>query len=480
MRIALVNPPVSSGAVWVREGRCQQFDIWGTPFPPLSLAYILGGVSQISGVEGRIFDPSAQHQPFLGHLDEIARFSPELMVVATATPTVASDLGWYVVEIKKHLPGIKVCAIGIHVSVLPDATLRSFPALDFAVIGEPELPVFQLVTRLQQRQNISNVAGVAFRDADLICVNEKATPLDNLDDLAAPVWTGINFRDYMMPIKRRPFLLIGFERGCPFSCRFCAAHAYYGKKVRKRGVASLLAEIERYVAAGVCDFLFWAEVFSLDRQYLHDFLTGLEESGLAGKIKWVSNSRVDHLDQETIARMAKTGCWQLALGLEFGSNQVLQLAGKGGGATVEQGARVVRWCRQAGIAADGHFIMGFPGETERTLEDTIRFASSIPLTFAHFYNATPFPGSPLYQEALEKGWFLRQDEWDRVHQADYLLELPNLSRETVGRYISRAYRKFYSDPRVMVRILRVADNLREVLSIIFLGIRFVRAMLWKK
>lgn len=455
-KVALINPPVKSNATWVREGRCQQLDIWGAPFPPLSLAYISSFLLS-ADIKTRIFDSAVRGKNYNHMLRKISEFSPSLVIMATTTPTIESDGRWFSALLKKNIPGIKIAVIGIHLSVLPEETLRDYPFFDFAIMGEPEFTSRELAICLMCKGDLHSVDGIAFRKEREIIKNRRRENVDSLDDLGFPDWTGIDWQDYRLPIVNKPFSLLEFERGCPFSCRFCAAHVYHGKRLRKRSINKMIEEIYAYLERGVNNFLFWAESFTFDREYLKLFLDAIMRERLNEKIRWNCNSRVDNVDRETLLHMKEAGCWQIAFGLEFGNENILRLSKKMGNSSLKQGEQAVCLADEIGIVADGHFMMGFPGESAETMQDTIDYACRLPLTFAHFYSATPFPGSSLYEEAVANKW-LKEEDVPKISQSSSVMHIPGLNPETVNSYIMKAYRAFYLRPVSLLRIAKIPKN----------------------
>lgn len=478
MRIALLNPPTPASETWVREGRCQQLDIWGAPYPPLTLASIAGQLAPDG--DCLIVDSGPAGLDLEATLGRVAAFGPNLAIVATATPTIATDLSWFADALKHRLPDSRIAAIGIHVSCLPAETLRDFPAVDYILRGEVELTCRELVRALADgARDLRHITGLAFRDADTIVLNAPRAFLEDLDALALPAWPGVDFGQYRLPILDVPFNLLAFARGCPFHCAFCNAGVYYGKKLRRRSPESLIREIRQNIRElGVRDFLFLTESSTLDPASLRRFLTLLRKEGLHRQIRWVSNSRVDVADTGLFREMREAGCWQVAFGLEFGTDRMLRLARKGGKATLATARETVRAVVAAGIVADGHFIMGYPGETADDLRQTIAFARSLPLTFAHFYAAAPFPGSRLYEEAVASGALAGQD-WRSINQHRSSLGTGHLDPETVDRFIALAYRRFYFRPRTVLRMLRIPRRPVEYATLFVKGIRFAWDVLVK-
>lgn len=473
MKVLLINPPTPDLAVWVREGRCQQWDIWGAPFAPFSLAMVSTQLTR-AGHDCRILDCGPAGLDINAVLKEAEKFMPAIAILSTASPTIESDLAWFTPQLKNILPACQIAALGIHPSSLPEKTLERYAHLDFIFLGEPELPAVALVTAIANGSNFfREIPNLAYKNKNgEIYVNERVEYPTNLDALGFPDWDKIDFNNYKMPIVKRPFSLISFSRGCPYKCKYCAAGSYNGKKLRKRSIPSLIEEIKFNLDHNVSDFLFWTELMTLDDTYLNEFLETIFKEKLDRRIHWVCNSRVDSVRDNTLRKMHRAGCWQIAFGLEFGSDEILKLSGKGGSATLDKGREAVHMASNAGLVVDGHFMMGYPGETEKHLQATIDFACSLPLTFAHFYAATPFPGSELYTSAIENAW-CSPDAWESYNQDDASLTTPWLSPKITNSYICKAYKKFYLRPSIFARILKIPKSLYEYIEIMKMGVAFM-------
>jgi len=177
--------------------------------------------------------------------------------------------------------------------------------------------------------------------------------------------------------------------------------------------------------------------------------------------------------------MKKAGCWQIAFGFEFGEDRILALVQKGGKASIEQSRLAAEMAAQAGLIIDGHFLLGYPGETETTILKTIALARSLPVTFAHFYAAAPFPGSGLYEEASRSGW-IRQYDWKNFGQDASAIVTPELSSEQINHCIRRAYREFYFRFAAARRILSIPSTVREFYSLLNLAYSFCRQFIFAK
>ncbi len=453
MHVLLLNPPAGGGRKFIREGRCtQEQGVWATLWPPLSLAGI-GAVLERDGHQVRIMDCPAQGRTFDDVKMAIDGMNPGVIIWSTGTPSIESDLQ-LASRIKSWSPAARTVVFGTHVTALDRECLQSAPGLDIIVRNEPEATVAELVSTLSESKGIDGIAGITYRNEQGGVVRNPARPfMENLDDLPFPAWHLIDVDRYRLPLKGRPFLMVAPLRGCPFQCSFCTCHTYYGARLRTRSVESVIAEItydqERF---GISDFFFWAETFVVNKDYVRRLCRAMLERNV--RIAWTANSRVDTVDAELLSLMAEAGCWMISFGIESASQAVLDRADKG--TRVSDSITAVQLARRAGIKTVGHFILGLPGETEGSLEETIVFAGKLKLDLAQFYCAVPFPGSRLYERALKEGW-INPPDFSNFNQNTPLLNLPALPAGVVSRYRARAYRRFYTSPANVFRALRLVN-----------------------
>jgi radical SAM superfamily enzyme YgiQ (UPF0313 family) len=461
MQILLLNPPAHDNKKFIREGRCtQEQGVWATLWPPLSLA-TMGAVLEEDGHVVKIVDCAAQEisRNALGHV--IRDFLPEAVIWSTGTPSIESDLE-LASFIKRCDNKISTAVFGTHVTVLDKECLEAFPAIDSIIRNEPEMTVRALVKTLTEGGNLTDVDGITFRtDTGTIAANPPRPFIEDLDSLPLPAWYLLDLDRYRLPLKGKRFLMVAPLRGCPFNCSFCTCQTYYGKRLRKRSVESVLKEIEHDGERfGIRDFFIWAETFVVDREYVAALCRAIIERGL--RISWTSNSRVDTVDAELLTLMAQAGCWMISYGIESGSQEILDEANKG--TTVTQAFQAVRYAQAAGIKTVGHFILGLPGESKESIEHTINYARNLQLDLAQFYCAVPFPGSRLYERALQEGWIARPD-FSSFKQDCALMKLPTITSDEVNRYRALAYKRFYFNLRNIYKTLKLI-NWRDVKSLL--------------
>lgn len=471
MNVLLFNPPGPEGRAFIREGRCtQESGAWAVQWPPISLA-TAAAMLEADGRRVRVVDFPASGGDLSRLIAVLKDNRPEVAIWSTGTPSLTFDLSLAEL-VKKEAPGALTGVIGTHVTARPEEALGQ-PGLDAVIRGEPEgiIRNFCRIAGGQGAQDWRDVRGLSWRARSDggIHHNEAEECLDP-GQIPEPAWHCLDLRPYRLPLKGRPFLIVAPVRGCPFRCSFCTAPVYYGHRLRKRPVERVLGEIEANVARfGVREFFIWADTFTADLDYVRRFCRAILEKGV--RITWTCNGRVDRIDGETLALMKAAGLWMISFGLESGDDGILARAGKQ--ITVAQSRAAVAMAHDAGLRVAGHFILGLPGETEETLAKTLRLSLELPLDIAQFYAAAPFPGTPLFEEALREGW-LKEDPPGSQSQA--VMHLPGLPPKTVDRFRRLAYRQFYARPKTIMNIAGMMEW-GAITSLIANGRRFLR---WTK
>ena len=460
MRVFLINPPADNGVKQVREGRCmQRAGAWTAIWTPISLAYC-AAVLRKEGVEVKLVDCIVDETDFDGLEKDVEDFKPDLAVLNVITPSFLSDLST-VQSIKKVNPEIKTAVIGIHGTALPDVCFNEDALLDFVVRGEPEYVVCSLASAIKNRTNFSEVDGISYKEDGKIIHNRDSMPVANLDDLPFPAYDLINQEKYTMPFTNKKFLLVATGRGCPYPCIYCADHVYYGKKMRLRSPEHLVDELSFYKKEyGIEDFLFWSEGFTLIPSVAKSFVQEIISRNL--KIRWVCNSRVDNVDKELLLLFKKAGCTAIGYGVESGVQEILDKVKKG--ITLNQIREAVVLTKDVGIDVVAHTIIGLPGDSHETINETVNFLIDLDVDFTQFYCAVPFPGSPLFKEATEKGW-INTGDWRMFEQNFSVLDMPGMSAVEIMKIREQAYRKFYFRPKTIFKTLKRIRSFKELIKL---------------
>ncbi|MEW6097052.1 MAG: radical SAM protein [bacterium] len=461
MKVFLINPPASEGVKIVREGRCMQRQgAWTSTWPPITLA-LCAGVLEMENIQVKLIDCIIKNIDSNSLKDQIAEFSPNLIILNTSTPSIESDLS--IAKLAKDiLPQVKVAALGIHVTVLPEECLSLFSSLDYCIRGEPEFIVKDLSLALRDGGSIKDISGLSYHTNGKIIHNPDREFISNLDELPFPAWHLIDTEDYRMPFKNVPFLLIATSRGCPYKCTFCADKAFYGTKLRLKSPKKVVDELEWVKKTfGVAEFLFWSESFTINNNFVLEVCEEILSRNL--KVSWVCNSRVDNVDIALLRKIKEAGCWMIGYGVESGNQQVLNSVKKG--TTLKQTQEAVRWAKEAGLEVTGHCILGLPGDTQETIKQTIDFTIELDLDFAQYYCAVPFPGAKLYTQALEQNW-INTTDWTKFEQNFSVLDLPNIKANRIMELRREAFKKFYLRKKLLLKTLRRIKSLNQLITFI--------------
>ncbi|MDD4894478.1 MAG: radical SAM protein [Candidatus Omnitrophica bacterium] len=458
MKIYLVNPPAVNGIKMVREGRCmQRKGAWTTVWPPVTLATMAAMLLK-DGIEVKLNDCIVEEISFGQLKINIEEFKPDLVVINTATASIYSDLDCARIA-KEVFPEIKALAFGLHVTALPEEAFLMDPFLDYIIRGEPEFCLLELDRQLKNGDNqLFKIKGLSFRNGSRIEHNQERAFQDDLNTLPFPAWELIDIKNYLLPFSREPFLLVTTSKGCPHSCLFCPAKPFYGNRVRLRD-AKIIADEMEYIKNrfGVSQFLIWSESFTEYR----DYVVGLCEDMIYRRldVRWVCNSRVDKVDKELLGLMRRAGCWMIGYGVESGSQQILDAAGKD--ISVKQIENAVTLAKASGMEVVAHVIFGLPGETMKTGIDTINWLNKLNIDFAQFYCAVPWPSTILYKMAKEKGWLVSGD-WALYEQNNYVMDTGSIRPRQVEYLRRLAMFKFYSSPKRAFKMLRAIDSFKKL------------------
>jgi len=473
MKVLILNPPAVDNVRIIREGRCmQRQEAWGTVWAPLTLA-IIGAILREAGFIVRLKDCSNDGVSFQDLKRILEEFRPHLVIVNTSTPSIRSDLR--VANLTKEVDkSIRVVFFGIHVTALPETVFQENPNVEFVVSGEPEYTLRDLALALRDEYPISEVKGLIYRDNHEIIHNRKRPFIENLDELPYPAWDLINIRRYRLPITNRPLLLVLTERGCPYACKFCAAGIFYGKKIRLRSWQRITDEI-KYVKEKyrINDFLFWSENAVSDRQHMYKIAQDLTRK--APGTRWVCNGRVDAVDKELLEIMKKSGCWMIGYGIESGSQRILDLMKKR--VTIRDIEKAVQLTRQVGIEITAHVIVGYPGETEDDILNTIKLLKRLDLDYIQVYCCVPFPGSPLYDESKNNGW-LNSTDWSQYDQGFSVISTSILSAQEVMRLREKIINDFYFQPGKVLKMFGKMKSGQEITFFLSFAKRYFRT--WVK
>lgn len=515
--VLVLNPPSPDGDLFLRDiARVGRRTRDGIIWPQTALAQI-GAVIKEAGYTVDVIDAIGLGMTWPEFEKYMWKHKPRFMVIHATAPTLTNDMR--TTFIGKAVGTISM-AIGTHVTPMTRETLEAYPTLDVVIRGEPEMSILDVVRTVDRAVEakgeldtvevgnsdlkapwrkmpfpdasylttrgrflgvsaktvsdaLRETLGVAFRDEHgEIQINPDRPFIANLDDLPIPLHDMLPWRKYKVPIVGGPYTFVLSSRGCPAGCRYCIKHVTYQSSVRHRSPDHVLKELYLLKEMGLHHIHFEADLFTVQKEFVHDLCNAIIKDGI--KIRWSCNSRVDFVDEAELKLMKQAGCFMIAWGLESGSEEVLKRARKG--TNPKRIREAIGWSHRAGIKNWGYFIIGLPGETVDTIQQTIALAKELPVDIALFHIATPYPGTPFYYEAVANGW-IQMNQWEDYDMYSHtVLNYPNLSSQQLEYWAKRAAREWSLRPGPMMTFLKGAANPETLGQLAKIGVNHVKWM----
>jgi len=373
MKIAVIAPP---------------YPLEEAPAPPLGVTYVAAAFAA-AGAEVKILDYIVNRYTPEKLKAELDAFRPDAVGATSVTLNFygAADI---VRTAKRHQPDIVAIMGGPHVSFDAENTLKAYPEIDLIVRGEGERTIAELTPRLHDRGDWDAIRGLTFRRNGELVRTEDREFIEDLDTLPLPA-------RHLLPLSR--YQALGYpisiitSRGCPYSCIFCQGRRMVGKKIRKRSASLIVDEIEHILSYGINRINVADDLFASDSTKVREVCGEIQERGLS--FTWSAFARVNTVNRETLQIMKETGCDSVSFGVESGNPEMLKRIRKN--ITLDQVRQAVRLCNDVGMIAHTSFIVGLPGETMETLEETKRFAGTLGSLYGYHF-LSPFPGTTVREE----------------------------------------------------------------------------------
>lgn len=475
MDIIFVNPPLT-----LKE-RFGKFAPAGNIMPPLGLCYLAAACRE-KGLEVEIIDAPAEELDVTEVKERVLNKKPRFVGVTATTLSILSA-SKVADAIKQGDASIITVIGGPHLSAVPEKTLKRYQNFDFGVIGEGELTIIDLIDSIKSDNDVKDVNGIIYRNGSDLYRTAKRETIEKLDDLPIPAWDLLpNYPYLYKPLKiamsDRLQGSIITSRGCPYSCSYCPKDVF-GKRVRNHSVNRVMEMIlEQYHRYGVRDLEIYDDILVLSQDRIREICNCLITEKL--DLVWSCNSTIGSVNRETLGLMKKAGCWKIAFGIESGDSRILKLMNKN--LDLDKAKTVLKMSKKAGFINRGYFIIGFPAETEESIERTINFAKDTDLDIVQFNSFTPLPGSPVYETVNQYGQF--DDNWNNMNFVNSVFIPHGFSKETLEQFIKRAYKSVYLQPKMFVSFLKQVKNISTFfkllrnfmifLRIIYLKDKFIR------
>ncbi|MBW8000477.1 MAG: radical SAM protein [Planctomycetes bacterium] len=271
--------------------------------------------------------------------------------------------------------------------------------IDIGVIGEGERTIIELLDAINSKKKLNAINGIVFRDGNSTIETARRELIDNLDSLPFPVKTASEVLMGYEKFSPSAFRNVFATRGCPNNCFFCGSRNIWTRKVRFRSVENVVEEIQCIQKLGVKSINYDDDTFGVSKNYIRKLCNAMIE--YCPCIKWKCEIHVRLVDDEIISLMKRAGCHTIQIGIESGNNQILKEMRKD--ITIEKAYAACRTIKKYGIKLHAFFIVGFPQETEETLDDTVKAMMKIDCDELVYSIFTPYPGTEAFEFCKEKG-----------------------------------------------------------------------------
>ncbi|NBX84516.1 MAG: radical SAM protein [Gammaproteobacteria bacterium] len=433
---------------------------------PPSLAAMFAEYIRRKGFSVAIVDAPANNFSPEGVANYIKdHYNPTLvvMVVYGFQPSASTQnmpaAGETCTEIKAKIPGVKILITGTHPSALPERTLRE-EDVDFVCDREGPETIYMTLKALKEgHQDFSDVPSMWYWENDAVKRNEPGLLMKELDqEMPGAAWDLLPMEKYRAHnwhcfdhiFDRQPYVSMHTSLGCPYKCTFCCINAPFGRSsYRMWSPDSVIEEIDVLVNKyGVKNIKFVDEMFVLKAAHVMGICDKIIERGYDLNI-W-AYARVDTVKDEFLDKLKRAGVRWLALGIESGSKHVRDGVEKGRFGSIDI-IGTVRKIQEAGIYVIGNYIFGLPDDTHESMQETLDLALEANCEFANFYCAMAYPGSKLYDMAVENEWPL-PESWIGYSQHSYEafpLRTEKLTNAEVLKFRDEAFMKYFTHPKYL-------------------------------
>lgn len=408
MKVLLASPPFIDN---YNQAGCLKKDTFS---PPLGLGY-LAAMLEEKCCAAKIVD--FMHMSIDEAVASTLSYEPDVVGISCFTEQRSS--AFQLVEtIKQHDKAIKIVLGGSHATMLDMQLMQHFP-IDAIVRGEGEITFLELLKTWKSNTELSDVQGLTYRDKyGNIIRNAVRMPIENLDLLPFPKYDYFDWSMYTQPylefrgqdVNQLRWTSLITTRGCPYRCQYCSTSQFWGKKYRVNSAEVVLKHVELlHLKHGVEFISFVDDEFVADKQRLIKICQGLVERNI--DVGWTCGTRVDSVDQEVLSWMKKAGCIHICYGIESGSEAILRAINKR--ITPSDIRKAAELSHEAGIRFSLGLMIGNPGETKQTVDETIELLHEVKPHGGAAFLTTVFPGTDLHEsykshELIDDSYWLGQ------------------------------------------------------------------------
>lgn len=448
-KIFFIYPP---SPIMNREDRCQQPTdelIVIPPLPPVDMMS-LSTIAKKYGYETKFKDYSLKNETAFDFIRDLRAYKPDFLVINVASTTLEKDLS-ALIQARDLLDETIVIAKGAIFNFNSYSIMQQYPEIDIALRGDIE-PVFEEII---QYKNLKDIKGLTYQVENKIISTPDREVQNNLDFLPKLDRDLIDNNFYIRPDTRKPQTIIKVSKGCPNHCFFCLATPLNGKITRYKSQELIVDEIKECVEKyNIRDFIFWSDIFNLDNSWVQKLCRLIIDNGL--KINFSTNTRIDTIDFETLCLMKKAGCTLVSVGIESGSQEILDKIGKK--ITIEQIKKAIQTINKAKIQIYAYYVIGLPWETKKTIEETEKLAHELNTQYASFYTATALYGTRFYD-------YVQKNRLGEIsYEKPYILPSVRsyeLTSQEIYEYNKKLNKNYYLRPKYMLKMIKEINSITK-------------------
>ena len=356
---------------------------------------------------------------------------------------------------------------GPHPTCLPDQAMTYLEAADYGFTGEAEIGLPLLLNNIsaKSKKSFSSIPGLIRRKNSKIMIN-KPIRLKNLDSLGHPAWDLIQPQEYPHEgaaggfVRNFPVAPIMTTRGCPCLCTFCAGPVIFGHKIRFHSLKNILSQIDiLYHKFGIREIQIVDDNFTFNINFAKNFCSQVIKKDYNLSFYIPSGIRIDRIDEELAVLMRKAGFYDIAVGIESGSDRILQSIKKN--TSVSQICEKIKLIRKAGLEVNGFFVIGFPDETPGDIIKTINLACKLDLKRASFSCCQPLPGTEIYYN-LKKNGKLKAINWEKTHFSKISFIPDKLTYFRLVNLHRYAFLRILLKPKILMNLIKEITSFNHV------------------
>jgi len=429
--------------------------------PPMGLLYLATYIRS-QGYQVKILDALAEELNWIQIKKRIKKYSPKVIGISVMFTAYYQDALNLSKKIKNNFPDIKIILGGAHVSIDPNTCLQN-NFVDFAVFGEGENTLKDLLSNIDNRKKISNINGLIYRLGKNIKKNPPRELIKNIDNIPFPDWSLLKLNKYKFDDgfqMRKPCFIVETSRGCPNHCVYCSAFAVWQHHWRGRSPKNVVDEIEILVKNfGAKEIAFFDDTMSLNKIRMIGICNELINRKI--NIKWSTPNGIAHwtIDKPLLKLMKKAGCYKITFGIESGDPSLRRWIGKP--YSLVEAKELTKYANKLGFWTNATNIIGFPYETIEQIQNTLNFSLESDVDVAYFFRLGLRPGAPVYY-FFEKEGLLPKNKKHLLYESKSC-NTKNFTGNQLVQIQKEMYNEFYKKRwgNKFKNILRIKNKIKN-------------------